>query len=592
MLYVSWFKWANVQIDFGRELYTAWRLTEGDLLVRDIYRTFGPLSDYWNALMFSLFGVSIKTLFFVNLAIYAAIVTLTMLLLKKAFGFFPAIMASIMGVLIFGFSDFDYWGCMNYIAPYSHGVTHGMLLLLLLMAWIVYCPQDEKYSGIPEGVLFGLLCLTKIEFVFSGGIIIAISSLRNITINGRSGVFFLIKTIVTAALLLLGTWGIFCIDLTPGEAMEAAWACFLIFQTSAISTPFQREMLGVDNIGGNLLRHLLAVGVAACMLGGPAILLRFLNKKHYVFAVPLVFIAVVSVCVNLEWRNIGYVLIGILLISGIYTIYKIRAENCSRQTGIRAAVISVFATRSSLWARLVLIAGALAMLARMPLHTRIYHYGFYQAMLAGVVCFAFAIGVIPRLAGKCHKARVLLFCVVTVALGIGSLQLVSLNKFQYKKRNVLLDESLGSLIVDDYRFSPAPTLMGAAAKYLEPVVKKDDRLMVLPEGVMLNYWLRLKGGTPMVSYTPEIYIPQKETIWNYLLKTPPKYVVGVTRMSIREYGIPYYGYDNDSGKELINWIYKNYDVMHQLGGYPFGGRRFGLIIYIHKNAKLEETKNL
>ena len=39
-------------IDFGRELYLAWRITEGDHLYSDLRYEYGPLSPYVNALVY------------------------------------------------------------------------------------------------------------------------------------------------------------------------------------------------------------------------------------------------------------------------------------------------------------------------------------------------------------------------------------------------------------------------------------------------------------------------------------------------------------------------------------------------------------
>ena len=36
MLHVSWLRWPDPTIDFGKELYLAWRLCEGDVLYRDV----------------------------------------------------------------------------------------------------------------------------------------------------------------------------------------------------------------------------------------------------------------------------------------------------------------------------------------------------------------------------------------------------------------------------------------------------------------------------------------------------------------------------------------------------------------------------
>ena len=56
-LYQGWGRWSDPQIDFGRELYVPWRLTQGDLLYQDIAYFNGPLSPYFNAFVFKLMGV-------------------------------------------------------------------------------------------------------------------------------------------------------------------------------------------------------------------------------------------------------------------------------------------------------------------------------------------------------------------------------------------------------------------------------------------------------------------------------------------------------------------------------------------------------
>ena len=80
----TWQTWADVTIDFGREVYVpCLQLTEGKILYRDIAYFGGPLSPGINYLWFRLFGVSIRTLVFCNLAILAGLVCLAGYLLSR-----------------------------------------------------------------------------------------------------------------------------------------------------------------------------------------------------------------------------------------------------------------------------------------------------------------------------------------------------------------------------------------------------------------------------------------------------------------------------------------------------------------------------
>ena len=69
MLWLSWAKWPDPLIDFGRELYVPWMLAGGKVLYRDLLYFRGPLSPYLNALWFVLFGTGLHTLVWMNLVL-------------------------------------------------------------------------------------------------------------------------------------------------------------------------------------------------------------------------------------------------------------------------------------------------------------------------------------------------------------------------------------------------------------------------------------------------------------------------------------------------------------------------------------------
>src|SRR5580700_4488478 len=57
-----WRKWPDPMIDFGRELYLPWRLAHGAVLYRDVDDFFGPLSQYFNSVLFRLFAPGMMVL--------------------------------------------------------------------------------------------------------------------------------------------------------------------------------------------------------------------------------------------------------------------------------------------------------------------------------------------------------------------------------------------------------------------------------------------------------------------------------------------------------------------------------------------------
>ncbi len=132
----TWRKWPDLLIDFGRELYIPWQLLQGKVLYRDLAYLNGPLSPYLNGLWFKIFGVSLTTIIFCNLAILGFITGIIYLLIKKACNNFTATFCSIVFLCTFGFGHLDIVGNYNYICPYSHEMTHGILLAFLLIVFL------------------------------------------------------------------------------------------------------------------------------------------------------------------------------------------------------------------------------------------------------------------------------------------------------------------------------------------------------------------------------------------------------------------------------------------------------------------------
>jgi hypothetical protein len=72
----TWGTWPDVLVDFGRELYVPWQLAQGKRVYTDIAYFNGPLSLYFNTLVFHVFGIGLSTLVWVNVALVAAILAL------------------------------------------------------------------------------------------------------------------------------------------------------------------------------------------------------------------------------------------------------------------------------------------------------------------------------------------------------------------------------------------------------------------------------------------------------------------------------------------------------------------------------------
>src|SRR3954468_15065684 len=95
MLAWTWSGWLDPVVDFGRELYVPWQLSTGKVLYRDIAHFNGPLSQYFNALLFKIFGVSLRTLVLANITIAGAVIAMIYKLWRLAGDRFSATIAAL-----------------------------------------------------------------------------------------------------------------------------------------------------------------------------------------------------------------------------------------------------------------------------------------------------------------------------------------------------------------------------------------------------------------------------------------------------------------------------------------------------------------
>src|ERR1700724_2928583 len=152
----SWRKWPDPLIDFGQQLYIAWQLSNGSVLYRDVGCLFGPLSEYFNAAIFRLFGPGLITLAIANIVIFIGIATALYLLFRRSWGAIAAWLSTLIVISVFGFSQFVDAGNYDYAAPYTNQTTHGMLICLLLcFALGRVIEKPSKLAGFLSGLLFG-----------------------------------------------------------------------------------------------------------------------------------------------------------------------------------------------------------------------------------------------------------------------------------------------------------------------------------------------------------------------------------------------------------------------------------------------------
>ncbi len=107
-------------------------------------------------------------------------------------------------------------------------------------------------------------------------------------------------------------------------------------------------------------------------------------------------------------------------------------------------------------------------------------------------------------------------------------------------------------------------------------------MIVFPEGVMLNYLLRLRDPLPTFDFVPPaLAFYGVDKILGGIAAHPPDLMVILSR-DIGEFGSPVFVFDDISGRQILLCIDANYEVAANFGGNPLDPRSVGVVVLRRK----------
>lgn len=543
---LSWRRWPDEIVDSGRELHTAWRLSCGDRLYREVDGVYGPLSQEWNGLLFRCFGPGLMTLVGFNLLVFAAVLGLMVILFRRAWGSRGAAVAGVAFVTLCGFSQLGETGNYNYAFPYAHEVTHGMLAVLSLTFGVSCWLRSGRAVWVGwAGCCWGLCWVLKPEFILAGGLVGAVAlvlSLRRGVALSRAGVLLAAFGTVLPTLLFTAR---FSVDGDWREGWRAATTAWRMVSTGAAVDPrFQAMLSGWDAPWRNLRTQ--GEWTAGVLLTLFALLL--LAERIGAIRRP-------------AFRLVAAA--GMLSLLAVAARQPHVADGFPRSwLGLILAYVGVIAWRCAAERpeRLLLAVLAAGLMARMMLYGRLHHFGFYQAALALMVTFAVLVVEWPLvLRTRADFARRLVAVAAWVILcGYGS-QVVIASRAELGSRVLAVGDG-----ADAFLARPLPRPFGAWLNFAQEVLRREGasgKLLVVPEGLMLNYLTRMPNPVPtFFLFSFALRGDAEAELVRRLEAEPPDWIVALSR-DLREYGISRYGEREGEGKRLLAWIDRGYELV-------------------------------
>ena len=577
-LVTSWRKWPDPLIDFGNNLYTAWRLSNGAVLYRDVVVDYGPLSQIFDGLLFKVFGPGMMVLVFANLVVFSAIASLIYFFFRKAWGPLSAFVAVAIFIAVFAFPQSLVLGNYNYLTPYSEETVHGFLICLILLVvlwrWITKPSLARTFLA---GFLFGLTIILKPEFMLANGAMIFAAVLAMRCHHDRYPDPSAVFGGIIGAVLPSVAFAVYFLQFFDWKAALAFSSHAWLSTTQLSGDMAQMRFSGFDRPWLNLGREAVASVMAAVFLAVIIVVSWISDRKirtrpqAFGLAAGLLVIVGASSCFAIDWRNVGHCLVGItagyVILCGA-AIYRIGADKISDAQRRR-------------WLIAVL---ALALLSRMILNARIYQYGYYQAALAAILVPSVLLGELPDRLNLQRRGRlfIILGCVALFLPGVVRAVAQSQNLLRLKTAPVASDRDM---------FYAYPTSISPQAEIVDRTAmairdKPEVRsLLVLPEGAMINYLARRPSPiAPLYFYAGVTENGGEEEVVSELTQHPPDLVVVISR-DLREYGIRRYGERSGAGKAIVEWVGQNYETIGRAGGDPFEFSQNGALMLQRKVAK-------
>lgn len=587
----GWGRWNDVLVDFGRELYVPWRLVEGDVLYRDVAYFNGPLSPYVNALWFELGGTGLTTLLVANAVITALFGTLLYLVLRRVGGALGAGFALLSFLPVFACGQFAGIGNYNFLSPYSHELTHGLLLgLAAFYAVLGWRPNRRSRRLELAGLLLGLAFLTKPE-VFAaaaaGVVVTVLGSLHAVRVKPRDWPPHLARLVLPAAIAPLVAGGLLAMAMPLHEAFAATLGGWRgIFDSAVVELPYYQRMLGFDQPMTNAQLGLESFGWLALVLA-PAALVDWLLRGRPralgcvagAVAFAVVFATLAAQAPDLAGLRaprgavpamrqalvywMGYSrhlpLSGLLAaVTASWIAFSGRDED-TRLRWFGCAGFAVFAT---------------LLLAKMVLNVMFAQYGFALAVLGALLVVVVVLEWIPAAlaTGGCSGWVVRGAAIGALAAGAGFSWQVS--EATFASKTVPIADGADRFYAGQLRgFAVEKTLAAIDARF-----GPKDSVLVLPEGIMINYLARRRAPTRYINFMPpEVFLFGEEAILAALQADPPAGVILVHK-DTSEYGFPLFG--RDYGRAIMRWTREHYrDVTPIFGGPPLRpGTRFGVAL--------------
>ncbi|MDD4939173.1 MAG: hypothetical protein PHE18_07510 [Candidatus Omnitrophica bacterium] len=554
----SWLKWGDLIVDVGREMYVPLKLFEGKILYRDIFYIYGPLSPYFNALLFKIFGPHLYSLFLSG-ALTAA---LTAFFTYKVSRFFLSVFfstfvtAAFLFVLAFG--QYVYFGNYNFILPYSYSSVHAAALslgaLYLFFIWV----KDGKYAW-----LCALFCALTLLSRLEMGLMLIFSILATLAAFSVDSWFKLVSRLCLACAVSALTFILFL----SGKTVLQKSILDIWIKSTFPNFTFTGWLSGASALKPNLivlLKNILHYAALCGIFYAGGYALGLAKKVKPLFGRRCLFFLAASISLGA----------GFLFYKRFFT-YDLQFRGLP-VICLAAGAVSLVKRKSGPEYLFIFTLSLFSLLLTSRVLLRVWagHYGFYILVPGLIIYYAFFLRICADIL-KAGTARNFFRSAFTFILVLFIAGHFAVSRYCYNRRTLKVSSPKGSLYVfDNLRERGLKDLLG----FLDENTEKDETLVVFPEGVTINFLSGRENPLYYYSYHPvDLAVPEaEERVVSEMRANKVDYVVLTQRMT-EEYGYPVFG--RDYAAKILKYVSENYVLYRQFGPFPFTSGEYGTALF-------------
>ena len=566
----TWRKWPDLIVDFGGQLYIPWRLSEGAVLYRDLYYfAGGPFSQYFNAALFKVFGVSFLTLIFANLAITTALLWLVYFYFRKATDTMTATVMALSVVVVFACAQLVGISNYNFITPYSHEMTHGIVLSILAVIfmsnWLV---SRKLWPILVAGFCAGLVLLTKPDIFLAVATVAALAF--GLFLHRRGWTFFWFRSLggflfaIVIPSVAFFLW--FLKNLDWRESLQSVFFGWRpLFAGHVAKDPYYQWSLGFDDPFAHLAQMLSQFLVLAAIVAIYSWIFRRLEKAAVLPRRILTVLALVLLLIganHFDWMSCG----SALPILSVIACILLRRQ--MEKTPEEIAVVFPL-----LWAVFGLV-----LFAKQGIFPRIWQTGFGLAMPGFMTAVYLMLWLLPKLlAARFGIPASPMRLAVALTICVAMFQLAARSEKFYSAKNFPIGQGKDRILANGPSgYAAEAKNMSLALDWIQTNVPPQATLAALPQGVMLNFLSRRASSSPCLDWNPTMMqVFGKETMTAGLTNHPPDFIA-VVEWKPFDFGVNYFGKESGYGDDVMAWVYANYEPVALFGGEPLQKGLFGI----------------